>query len=95
MTGGEIEQPRLRRQVGPTTQPGIEQIGPTTDAGLKQQRRQGKVVSEMRFITAPQIGEVFLLRNIGLGDHNAIGSHLIEQQPQHPNQLMGLRQVNA
>ena len=35
MTGGEIEQPRLRRQVGPTTQPGIEKIGPTTDAGLQ------------------------------------------------------------
>ena len=49
----------------------------------------------MRFITTPQIREVFLLRNVGLGDHNAIGSHLIEQQTQHPNQLMGLRQMDA
>ena len=50
MTGGEIEQPCLRRQLGPTTQPGIEQVGPTTDAGLQQQGRQGKVVGQMRMV---------------------------------------------
>ena len=61
MTGGEIGQPCLRRQGGPTTQPGIEQIGPTTDAGLQQQGRQRKVVGQVRFVATEADDEPALL----------------------------------
>ena len=95
MAGGEIEQPCLLREIGPSVQPLVQQISLATDGGFQEQRRQRKVVSQMCFPAAAQIRQIFLLRHIGFAHHDASRHLLLQQQTQHFHHRVGLRSVDA
>ena len=95
MTGGEIEQGGLFRQLRPTAEPSVQQISTAADRRLKQQGGQGEVVGEVGLATTAQIGEVLLFGHVGLRHHHPFRASGLQQMAQHLHDPVGLRQMNA
>ena len=61
---------------------------------VRQQRRQGEIIDDMRFILVAEIGQIFMVGNIGFGDDDQRFDMMIKQGAQQPYDFVSLIEID-
>ena len=89
----EISAAKLRRRHG--HHPGLQVAVATGQQGIDEQRRQGEIVNEVRFVAVTEVTQVFLVGDVGFGHHHRLIVAVFEQQAHHADKFVGFGEVHA
>ena len=95
MGGDEVEVGGTALGRRHTHQPVLQVSAVAGHQGIEQQRRQREIVDAVGLVAVAEVGQVFAVGNIGLGDNHGVGPGMLHQGAQQAHHLVGLLQVDA
>ena len=95
MAGDKIQISAARRRRVQLCEPVAQGLGVFEQVGVEQQRRQGKLIDQMRLVALPEIADVLGVRHVGFGQQAYRDATLLEQDAQHLHHHVRFRQAAA